>query len=593
MASPDYLLEASWEICNKVGGIHTVITSKAEQLVKRYKDNLLLIGPYFADRIQGIFEELPIKEKNTLCPKNVCSALESQGIILHFGKWLIKGEPNVVLVDFLNIKSQLNDIKKFLWEQYKVDSLKSSYDYDEPLVWAYAVGKFIESIAQDKKICCQFHEWLSGPALLYLKSKKVKVATVFTTHATALGRSLSFAEFDLYKNLKSIDPDKKAGEINNESKHSLEKATAQNADVFTTVSEITGIEAEKILGRKPDVLVPNGLDLEQYPTFEDLSIEHRTHRDEIRNFLLYYFFPYYKFDIKNTLIYILLGRYEFRTKGIDIFIKSLSQLNKKLIKEKSEKTIISFIFVPANIRAIRQELLENKTNFKDIRDDLEEAMPEIEKNIVYNIAEEKELSKESLLDKELLFNLKKKQLRFAKKGYPQLSTHYLIDENDTVMKALAESDLNNTEKDRVKVIFYPIYLTGADGLLDLNFQQVIIASHLGIFPSYYEPWGYTPLECCANGVANITTDLAGFGRYIRPKLNKQYPGAWVIDRYLKEEKDAVKQLADVMHNFAKLSKKDRVENKIAARKVGELADWSNLIENYINAYSLAVSKKWS
>jgi len=592
----EYLIEVSWEVCNKVGGIYTVITSKAEKVISKYRGNYLLIGPYFADKIQGVFEEFSMEEKDKICPKAVCDELALQGIILHLGKWLIEGEPNVVLIDYFNVKKDINNIKRFLWDKFNIDSLRSPYDYDDPVAWSFAAGKFIESFSgysKNKRICCQFHEWLAGSGLLYLKAKNANVATVFTTHATTLGRSLSFSGFDLYENLQKLDPDKKAYEVNTEAKHLLEKASAKNADIFTTVSEITGIEADKILGRKPDVILPNGLDLDLYPTFEDLSIEHRTHRDNMREFLLYYFLPHYKFDVKDTLFYFLAGRYEYRAKGIDIFIKSLSGLNRRLIEEKSSKTIIAFIFVPTRIRAVRETILENRTNFNDIKDDINENMSDIRKNIISNIVAGAGISKDTIFDDELIFNIKRKTLKLARKGNPPLSTHYLMDENDQIMRALNESDLNNTEKDRVKVIYYPIYLTGADSLLDQTYQQVIIASHLGIFPSYYEPWGYTPLECCANGVANITTDLAGFGRYIKPKLRKDYPGAFVIERFGKSEDAVVKQLYEVMYNFAMLSKKDRVENKISARNLAELADWSNLIENYFNAYRLAAKKRWS
>lgn len=592
MASPDYLIECSWEVCNKVGGIYTVITSKVKLIQDKFKEKYLLVGPYFADKVPGVFEEIPVEESNTLCPKHICDDLESQGIILHFGKWLIEGEPNVVLIDFLNMKEKLNDIKEFLWENYKVDSLNSSNDYDEPVSWAFAVGKFIEAITKEKKACCHFHEWLAGAALLYLKKNK-NISTVFTTHATILGRSLAGSGFQLYEELGKFNPDEKAKEYHTESKHSLEKAAANNADIFSTVSEITGIEAEHILGKKPDILLPNGLDLEQYPSFEDSSIEHRNHRDKIREFLLYYFLPHYKFDVTNTLFYFLAGRYEFRTKGIDLYIKCLSELNKKLIKEKSEKTIIAFIFVPSQIRSVRHEILENRTNFNDIKDDVDEYMSDIRKNIITDLISGIEISKKSLFNKELVFDLKKKVIKLKRKDNPPLSTHILVNDNDIIMKSLEESELNNTEKDKVKIVYYPIYLTGADGLLDQTYNQVILSSHLGVFPSYYEPWGYTPLECCAHGVANVTTDLAGFGKYIKPKVTKKHPGTFVVDRFGKTEKETCSKLTEVMYNFAKLSKKERVENKISSRKLAKLADWSVLIENYFNAYDLAVDKRWS
>jgi glycogen synthase len=594
---PDYLVEVSWEVCNKVGGIYTVVSSKAVGLVNKFGSNYLVIGPYFANNIAGVFEELPIEDSNVMCPRSVSEDLKKQGIHIHFGRWLVEGEPKAVLIDFLNVKNDVNNIKKYLWDNFKVDSLRAGYDYDEPVAWAFAVGKFIESLARtlnDKKLCCQFHEWLSGSGLLYVKSKNVNAATVFTTHATILGRTMVSSGFDLYSNLdKGIDFDRKAFDYFVESKHSLEKASANNADIFTTVSEITGMEAASLLGRKPDVILPNGLDLDEYSTFEDVSVEHRVQRDRMREFLLYYFLPYYKFNVKETLFYFTASRYEFRNKGIDLFIKSLGELNRKLIDEKSEKTVVVFFFIPSSIRAIRPNLLENRTNFKDIKDDIDEAIEDIKKNVIYDIVSGQELSKETLLNKEMIFSIKKKVLKFSRKGNPSLSTHFLMDDNDQILRAFTEAGLGNAEEDKVKVVFYPIYLTGADSLLDQTYKQGIIACHLGIFPSYYEPWGYTPLECCANGVANITTDLTGFGRYMRPKLKEKHPGTFVIDRFGKNDNDVLKELTDTLYSFTELSKKDRVENKISAREIAELADWSNLIENYFNAFEQAIAKRWS
>ena len=264
-----------------------------------------------------------------------------------------------------------------------------------------------------------------------------------------------------------------------------------------------------------------------------------------------------------------------------------------MVKDKSKKRIVAFIFVPAGIRGVRPSILENRTNYNDIKDDLDEGILAVKKNLLYDFVGGKEINKESLFDKEFLFEMKKKVLKLTKKGIPPISTHFLTDDNDIIMRTLLESGLDNSEDDMVKVVYYPIYLSGADGLLDQNYQQVMISSHLGVFPSSYEPWGYTPLECCANGVANITTDLAGFGRYVKDKTGKDHPGVFVIDRFGKEDTEVIKNMADVMYSFTKLSKKDRVENKISARKIAELADWSNLIENYFKAFELAVQRRWS
>ena len=282
----DILFEVSWEVCNKVGGIYTVVKSKAARMVERYGNNYFMVGPYFASKAIAEFqEEMP----NDFC-KAPFEELKKAGIICHFGKWLSEGAPLVILIDFVNYRYRINEIKRELWDWYKIDSLRAAPDYDEPVVWAYAVGMLIEKLSScysDKKIVAHFHEWLSGSGLLYLKKKNVKIATVFTTHATILGRTLASSSVDLYNVWNKINPDQEVYKYNVEAKHLVEKNSAAFADIFTTVSEITGMEASYLLKKKPDALLPNGLDISKFPTFEELVIKHKLQRDRIREFMLY------------------------------------------------------------------------------------------------------------------------------------------------------------------------------------------------------------------------------------------------------------------------------------------------------------------
>ena len=592
----EVILEASWEVCNKVGGIYTVIQSKADKITENYKDNYLLIGPYFAKQAIGQFEEKLPKDK----VRDIFTKLKKEGIICHFGEWLIKGTPNVILIDYTNIMNNVNTIKRKLWDDYRIDSLNAPHDYNEPIVWSYAVYLFVKEFTGlfNKNIVCQFHEWLAGSALLHLKKDSVDVATIFTTHATVLGRTLSGNNIDLYCKdgdkkcfLENIDPDKEAYNYNVAAKHQIEKASAQQADIFTTVSEITGMEANFVLGRKPEFLLPNGLDIEKFPTFEEVSIKHRLQRSRIREFLLYYFMPYYVFDLKETIFYFIAGRYEFHDKGIDVLIKALGKLNDLLKKEKSKKTIVAFIWLPANIRGIKPELLENKTLYSDIKEYLEEAEEEVEESILYSFVSRKKIKEEELFDHDFLLEMKGRVLRFKRRGNPLISTHDLYDENDLILKSLIEVGLDNGGDDKVKVVYYPTYLSGADGLLNLTFYEAMQGSHLGIFPSFYEPWGYTPLEAGALGVSSVTTDLAGFGRYIEKETSgKKNPGIFVLKRFGRSETEVVKDLTDFLYYYANLSKYGRIENKMAARGLASLADWKLLINNYIKTFNEALKR---
>jgi len=587
------LIECSWEVCNKVGGIYTVVVSKAAKINSAYGGNYITVGPYFHNNTIGQFQEEPVPAHI----QKAFDALKERGIICHYGTWLIQGQPKSILIDTSGFWSALNGIKKDLWEWFGVDSLNAGHDYDEPLLWSYASGILIESLSLEmkgQKIAAQFHEWLCGAGLLYLKKHAPRVGTVFTTHATTLGRSLANSEAPLYEILDKVKPDEESYKQGVSSKHLIEKASAQNADAFTTVSEITGLEAQHLLGIKPDVLLPNGLDLSKFPVFEEILLKHRVQRDRISEFCLAYFFPYYQFDIKNTLFFFSASRYEFRAKGLDLFIEALGMLNSRLKEEKSPRTIVVFLWIPTSLRSIRHELIENKTYFNDVKDSLSEQKEEMEKNAMYSFLGNKRISGDTLFGEDFLSEMKKKLARFRKAGTPPLSTHDLSDPNDTIIRAIYAAGLLNREEDRVKIVFYPTYLNGADGLLDLNYYEAMQGCHLGVFPSYYEPWGYTPLEAGALGVPAITTDLSGFGRYFCADCHQSdYPGIYIVKRFGTSYDEARTQLFSTLHAFAIMSREERTKNKLEARRVASMVDWEMLVENYFEAHDFAMKKALS
>jgi len=388
-----------------------------------------------------------------------------------------------------------------------------------------------------------------------------------------------------------LDPEKEAYELNVQDKFHVERACAQNAQVFTTVSEITAIEAEKILGRKADVLVLNGLDVEKFPTTEETSIKHVTCREKIREHLTYHFFPHYTFDLTHNLIFFVFGRYEFKNKGLDILIKALAILNTRLKTEKRNRTIAVFFWIPQQTHSVKIELLENKNYYRHIKNFVEWNSPHILKRIVEDFVSQRDLSSETLFSKEFLIELKKDILKFKRQGNPLILTHEINNENnDPIITALKAEGLDNKEEDKVKAILYPVYLTGNDSLINLSYYDAMAGGHLGIFPSYYEPWGYTPLETSAIGVPAITTDLAGFGRFIEKERGNVEGGIFVLKRYQQKEDLIVADLADIMYKFAMLSHNDRVRNKIMAKNLSNLADWQGLIKNYVLAHNLALKR---
>ncbi len=247
---PDYLFEVSWEVCNKVGGIYAVLATKAKTLVAQYEDRLIMIGP---DVWKGTGENPAFIEDKSLF-KIWKQHTEKEGLKIKIGRWNIPGKPVVVLVDFTPYFFQKNEICKQLWIKYQLDSLHGQWDYIEPAIFGYVAGKVIACfyrchINSTDRVVAQFHEWMTGTGLLYLEDHVPQVATVFTTHATVIGRAIAGKDQPFYKNFDKYQPEQMAKEFNLVSKHSLEKATAMNADCFTTVSEITGKECEKILGK--------------------------------------------------------------------------------------------------------------------------------------------------------------------------------------------------------------------------------------------------------------------------------------------------------------------------------------------------------
>ncbi|MBI3671754.1 glycogen/starch synthase [Candidatus Azambacteria bacterium] len=594
MQKPDFIFEISWETVNKVGGINTVIVSKAREMVKNYGANYFLVGPYIKAQTVGQFEEIQPPEYFA----GIFASLQKKGVKAYFGKWLIEGEPFAILLDFDALMPYTNSIKKELWDFFQVDSLGASIDFNEPVAWGFGVGKLLEELAlamPEKRIIGHFHEWLAGSGILYLKNKNAKIATVFTTHATTLGRSLAGGNVDFYSNPESINVEQEARTHYVQHKHKVEEMAAKNADIFTTVSQITAIEAEYFLGRKPDLVLPNGIDVEKLPTIEEITEHHSIQRNRIREFLIYYFFPYYTFDIKQTLFYFLGARYEFHNKGVDIFIEALARLNKKLKDERSKKTIVSFIWVPTAVKGINERLVKSREYFRDIMNSFEEEHDEMDNTILYSLLTKEDARVEDLFDETFLRNLRNqiKRLKSSVGDSPLLATHDVLDPNDKILRSLKEHNLLNKEEDRVKVVFYPIYSSGSDGVLDQEYYESIQGSHLGVFPSFYEPWGYTPLESAGLGVSAVTTDLSGFGRYFRDTVkDKEFPGVYVIDRLKRPDEDVTNDLLNIMYKYASSSRRDRVQNKISAYNLAAKADWSIFAKEYFKAHEQALIKRY-
>lgn len=538
LLTPDYLFEVSWEVCNKVGGIHTVIATKVPTLEKVLRKPHILIGPDVVKENESNPEFI----EDSLLLKSWRARAANDGLRIRVGRWNIAERPIAILVDFTPFFSQKDDILSFMWEKYKLDSLSGQWDYIEPALFGYAAGKVIESYVKyhcspSDKIIAQFHEWMTGTGLLYLKSAVPQIGCAFTTHATALGRCIAGNNLPLYDSLKTYNPDNIAHNFNVTAKQSLEKIAAQQADVFTTVSDITAKECEQFLGRSVDLVTPNG-----FQDFITNEAEFAQKQKDGRKKLITAAEAILAEPIdSNALLIGISGRYEYKNKGIDVFIEALGKLNKS---DALNREIVGFILVPAGHHGPSKALLHN------------------------------------LQSKEAISPL----------ANPYL-THDLNDENyDPVLNAVRKNDLYNTKNDKVKIFFVPSYLNGNDGVFDVPYYDLLAGLDLSLFPSYYEPWGYTPLESVAFKVPTITTTLAGFGLWVKTHSQGERPGIAVINRTDTNDAEVIDHIEAHIIRHAKNSEADYQAAKQNALEISKIALWDNLITYYMQAYSTALDK---
>ncbi len=534
---PDYLFEVSWEVCNKVGGIYTVITTKSKTIAELLNDRYILVGPdVWKDNIQQEFIE------DLFLFKAWREHLNNEGIKCKIGRWNISEKPIAILVDFTSYFSQKDKIFYDFWEKYKLDSLHGQWDYIEPALFGYAAARVIHSFyeffvtAQDK-IIAHFHEWMTGTGVLYLHQHVPQVGTVFTTHATVLGRAIAGNGMPLYSSINSYDANEVANKFNVVSKWSLEKNAAQVCDVFTVVSEITNTECEAFLEKSADIITPNGFE----DTFVPQGNAYTEKRQIARRKLKTIVEALTNVQVADNALFVALsGRYEFHNKGIDVFIDAFA----KLYESYQGKNIYAFILVPANHAGPRTQVIENIHNC------------DFQKPIEY-----------------------------------QYLTHNLHQEEyDPILNRIKEKNIKNLANDKIKLFFVPCYLNGEDGIFNLSYYDLLIGFDLTIFPSYYEPWGYTPLESIAFKIPTITTTLSGFGTWIKRHFDNYNNSIFIIERNDTNYDQVVNDVAASIESFSNLTDDERL---LASQKAYEIAQqilWSNLVKYYYETIELAQKK---
>jgi phosphorylase/glycogen(starch) synthase len=531
---PHQLFEISWEVCNKVGGIHTVLSSKAVTAVERYGDDYVVIGPQLLGAgSQPPFDEEPGHEE-------FVAACQKIGVPIRVGRWRIPGRPRCILVGFSGLYEQKNGILAGLWERHEVDSIAGDWDYVEPVLFSIAAAKVIELWWEEhlapyhRRAVVQAHEWMTGAALLYLQERIPSIGTVFTTHATMLGRAL--ASLGITPDPKAADKglggksvDDLAREHGVQAKHSLEGVCARKADVFTTVSAITAAEAELLHGRKVDLLLPNGIDL---AVVDQLAAgDHAATRRELARVAKAVLGE----DVGDAAFFALAGRYEFHNKGIELLLDALAAM-----KDGKGRRVVAFLLVPSGNSGARGELLDRLAGGDA-------------------------------------------------KGPIGLCTHNLFDEaNDPVHRHCKRLGLDNAVGSRVKVVQVPIYLRPDDGLFGREYEAVLAAMDLGAYPSYYEPWGYTPQEAIAVGVPTITTDLAGFGRWAVEAGLGPDDGITVLPRERVPYAAVTKSLVTAVEAFL-AAKPEPARVRARCRAAAARTAWKLFYADYESAYQKAIA----
>ena len=594
VAHPPLLFEVAWEVCWQLGGIYTVLRTKAPAMLERWGDRYCLIGPYNPQTAALEFEEQPAYG----ALRETQQRMKDAGLTCYFGRWLIPGRPRVILIDYRARFSSL-DLDKFtLWQDHGISTPASDGEVNEVIAFGYAVAEFFRAFAdivKDRPILAHFHEWMGGVAVPRIAHERIPVATIFTTHATLLGRYLAGDNPYFYDHLPFLNPDAEAAKYNILTRFQIEKAATHAATVFTTVSEVTATEAEKLLGRKPDAILPNGLNIQRFAAPHEFQYLHQKYKEKIQEFVMGHFFPSYTFDLDKTLYLFTSGRYEYRNKGMDLYIEALARLNWELKRMSDPPTVVAFIITKAPVKSINIGALQSQSMFEDLRNTCSELQEQMGERLFKAAATGKLPTYGELLPEDSQVRLKRALHAWRTQRQPSIVTHDLWDDaGDPVLKHLRHRGLFNAADDPVKVIFHPEFVTATSPLINLDYEHFVRGCHMGIFPSYYEPWGYTPMECIALGVPAVTTDLSGFGAYVEGNVPGQHkrgiPGIMVINRRTSSFDASTDSLVNHLVRFAQLQRRERIEMRNRVERMGEQFDWSKLCSHYDVAHNIALER---
>ena len=590
------LFEISTEVCNQVGGIYQVIRSKAPLMTQRWGDGYCLIGPWEGAKAQVEFEELPASGW-------LLAALEElrgAGLHVHHGRWMVPGRPRVLLIEHWQGWERLNEAKFRLWADHGIDTPGEDGLVNFVISFADAVRRLFEVLCRKREeaggggtpMVAHFHEWLAGPAIPMMRKQGLPIATVFTTHATILGRYIAGGLDDFYDRLPWLDHEFEAKKYNVVTQHKIERASAHGAHVFTTVSSVTAEECNYLLGRPVDVVTPNALTISLYNAGHEQQRLHGVYKEKIHRFTMGHIFPSYQFDLDNTIYIFTSGRFEPRNKGFDLCLEAMARLNAELKSQRINKNVVFFIITKRATHAINPLAMEKRGILNDLDEVCEKISEGVAERLFKRAAGGGALKLDDLVEEYWMLRYRRAQSAFKHHGLPMVVTHLLQDEDkDPLLTYIRNLQLFNRAEDPVKIVYHPDFITPTNRLWSMDYDQFVRGTHLGIFPSMYEPWGYTPLECAAMGIPSVTSDTAGFGRFVQETYaDPDRGGMYVLKRRGRSYQDAAADLCKMLVDFCKMERRDRIALRNDVDKRSWDFDWMRLGRAYHTTHELAIAR---
>ena len=588
------LVECAWEVCNQLGGIYTVIRSKAPAIMENWGGRYCMIGPYVNKNIQAELE--PLNDVEDVFGQAAAN-LRKKGYDVHYAEWLITGKPRVVLLNPNVIEEKaLNVIKYLLWKNHQISTPTGDALIDQVISFAYLTKLYFDELVlltKDQPLLAHFHEWMAGLPILDMKREGMPIKTIFTTHATQLGRHLAINSPLFYAHLPFFDWEVEAKKFWVETEARIEHGCAQSCDVMTTVSEITAQECQYLLNRKCDVILPNGLNIERFEALHEFQNLHSQHKEQIHQFVMGHFFSSYSFDLDKTIYLFTSGRYEYKNKGFDLTLEALVHLNHQLKLENADITVVMFFVTKRDFTSIKPEALQSRAVMEEIRQTCAAIQKQIGKRLFYESTSSKDHRLPELngfVDEYWKLRYRRTLQSWKSPKHPPTVTHNLKDEaNDEIVNFISRRGLLNSPTDKVKIVYHPDFITSINPLFGMDYSQFVRGCHLGVFPSYYEPWGYTPLECMASGVPAVTSDLSGFGDYLLHHMpDYEKGGMFVVERAKRTFDWSARQLSAFLYQFLMQGRRDRIMQRNNAENYSAAFDWGVLIKYYEEAYQRAL-----